>query len=292
MSVTTLRRVHDILKQTQQQPEYRAVLNVQDDCNAAIGLGVLVASKRHPEMNQRTYKGRDLHHQLSGPRTMQKRIDEVQRFGRWSRIAPAFSAGTGTYLSSQHELIDRCKFTEWDTWARGTYGKMVSQSAPAIMARNMSLPTVESDGDAPFVCATTYPNGATGISTEGRVTPENQWFEPRAKVTVEIKDATQPIGIAGHYRELVLKFAGSIEDVQRIWAQDLLATEAQDIRSQVKMDGNTLTIPGELIARIGTASASPRDLSAPGLVIRLDGEELPVAGSDASPKFKSVTGSE
>ena len=43
MSSTTLRRTHVILKQTQQQPRYRAVLNVQDDCNVAIGLGVQFA---------------------------------------------------------------------------------------------------------------------------------------------------------------------------------------------------------------------------------------------------------
>ena len=289
MSVTTLRRVHDILKQTQQQPEYRAILNVQDDCNAAIGLGVLVASKRHPEMNQRTYKGRDLHHQLSGPRAMQKRIDEAQRFGRWSRIAPAFPAGQGTYLSSEHELIDQCKFTEWDTWARNTYGKMVSQSAPAIIARNMPLPTVEPDGEAPFVCTTTYPNGPTGIATEGRVAPGNKWFEPRAKVTVKIKDASQPIGIAGHYKELVLKFDGPIENLKHVWAQDLLATEADDILSQVKIDGNSLSLPGKLIARIGTAAATPGDISAPAMVLRLEGDKLPVAGNDYTPKTKHVT---
>jgi hypothetical protein len=289
MSVTTLRRVHDILKQTQQQPEYRAILNVQDDCNAAIGLGVLIASKRHPEMNQRTYKGRDLHHQLSGPRLMQKRIDEAQRFGRWSRIAPAFPAGQGTYLSSNHELIDQCKFTEWDTWARNTYGKMVSQSAPAIMARNMPLPTVESDGEAPFVCATTYPNGPTGIATEGRVTPGKKWFEPRAKVTVKIKDANQPIGIAGHYKELVLKFAGPIENLKHVWAQDLLSTEAEDIRPHVKIVGHSLSLPGEIIDRIGTAAATPGDISAPALVLRLEGDKLSVAGDDYTPKTKPIT---
>ena len=65
MTATTLRRTHDILKQVQQQPEYRAVLNVQDDCNTAVGLGVLVASKRHPNMGERTYKGRDL--PVAGP---------------------------------------------------------------------------------------------------------------------------------------------------------------------------------------------------------------------------------
>jgi len=288
MSVTTLRRTHDILKQTQQQSKYRAVLNVQDDCNVAIGLGVLVASKRHPNMNERTLKGRDLHHQLSGPRLMQKRINEAERFGRWARIAPAFPAGEGTYLSSEHELIDRCEFTEWDTWAAQTYGKVVSQSAPAIMARNMPLPIVEAGGDHPFVCATTYPNAPTGIATEGRVKPEDRWFEPRAKVTVNIKDASQSIGIAGHYKELVLEFAGSLDGVKHVWAQDLLAEQAADIRGKVTIAGNTLSIPGELIDQIGTSAGDEGDISAPGMVIRLEGDSLPVAGDEFTPKVDPV----
>ncbi|BDS06884.1 hypothetical protein NT6N_19240 [Oceaniferula spumae] len=289
MTSTTLRRVHDILKQSQQQPQYRSILNVQDDCNTAIGLGVLVASKRHPNFNERTYKGRDLHHQLAGPRAMQKRIDEAQRFGRWSRLAPAFPAGEGSYLASENELIDRCQFTEYDTWAQNTYGKMVSQSAPAIMARNMPLAIVEIDGPAPFVCTTTYPNGATGIATEGRVSPENKWFEPRAKVTVKIKDAKQIIGIAGHYQELVLDFAGSLSGVKHVWAQDLLATEAKDIMSEVRIEGSRLILPGKLIDQIGTSAATPGDISAPGLVLRLEGENLPIAGEDFTPKTKPIT---
>ena len=87
----------------------------------AVGLGVLVASKRHPNMNERTYKGQDLHHQLSGPRLMQKRINEAERFGRWARVAPAFPAGEGTYLAADNELIDHCTYTPWDTWNGGTY---------------------------------------------------------------------------------------------------------------------------------------------------------------------------
>jgi len=65
MTVTTLRRTHDILKQTQGQPKYRSILNIQDDCNAAAVLGCLVASKRH----------------------MQGRMNEPERFGRWQRIS-------------------------------------------------------------------------------------------------------------------------------------------------------------------------------------------------------------
>ncbi len=283
MSSTTLRRTHDILKQVQQQPKYRAVLNVQDDCNVAVGLGVLVASKRHPNINERTYLGKDLHHQLSGPRMMQKRINEVERFGRWARIAPAFSAGGGVYLASEEELIDRCVFTEWDTWASATYGKMVSQSAPAVMARNMPLPIVESEGPAPFVCATTYPNGPTGIASEGRVSPENRWFEPRARVTVKIKDASQPIGIVGRYTELILELAGPIESVDHVWAQDLLAEEAEDILGKIKIDGKRLTIPGALIDRVGTSAGDEGDISVPGMVLRLAGQALPVAGDEFTP---------
>lgn len=286
MSATTLRRTHDILGQTQQQPEYRAVLNVQDDCNIAVGLGVLVASKRHPNMEERTLRGRDLHHQLSGPRCMQKRINEAERFGRWARIAPAFPAGEGTYFASDEELVDRCVFTEYDTWAENTYGKMVGQSAPAAMARNMPLPKVECDGPRPFVCVTTYPNGPTGIATEGRVSPENRWLEPRAKVTVQIKDASQPIGIVGRYRELLLEFAGSIEHVETVWAQDLLADLAVDITSKVVVSNNCLAIAGEVIDEVGTSAGDAGDISVPGMVLRLQGMDLPVAGDGFAPKAR------
>ncbi|WP_419195043.1 hypothetical protein [Novipirellula herctigrandis] len=289
MSVTTLRRTHDILKQTQQQPKYRAILNVQDDCNIAIGLGVLVASKRHPNINERTLQGRDLHHQLSGKRRMQRRINEAERFGRWARIAPAFPAGDGVYLSSDLELIDRCEFTPWDTWASNTYGKVVSQSAPAIMARNMPLPKVEIDGMPPYVCATTYPNGPTGIACEGRVSIDDQWFHPRAKVTVRIKDASQPIGIVGHYDRLVLEFADSIEDVRYVWAQDLLSDEAVDIKGKVRIDGAKLSIDGAFIDELGTFAGDKGDNSAPGMVLKLEGGTLPVADEDYTPQVSPVT---
>lgn len=289
MSVTTLRRAHDILQQTQQQPKYRAILNVQDDCNIAVGLGVSVASKRHPNMNERTYRGKDLHHQLSGKRCIQKRINEVERFGRWARIAPAFPCGEGIYLSSDNELIDRCRFTEWDTWNKATYGKIVSQSAPAIMARNMPLPRVEVEGKPPYVCATTYPNGPLGIATEGRVSEEDHWFHPRAKISVKVKDANQPIGIVGYYKQLDLEFAGSLDAVKHVWAQDLLADEAKDIKDSVLIKGNRLSIPGALIDYVGTSSGDQEDKSVPGLVLQLEGNSLPIAGNEFMTNTKVVS---
>ena len=218
---------------------------------------------------ERTYKGKDLHHQIRGKRMIQKRMNEIERFGRWQRIAPAFAAGVGSYKAADFDLIDRYRHTESDTWFKPCWGKMVHQSAPAVMARNMPLPKVVVEGDAPYVMASTYPNGPVAVATEGRVKPEDQWYHPCARVTVRIADAAQPIGVFGHYRELVLQFAESIEQAKNIWVQDLLADRATDITGKVKIRGGTLTIPGTLIDQIGTSAGDAGDISVPGLVLKI-----------------------
>lgn len=270
MSATTLRRTHDLLKLASNNPEYVSVLNLQDDCNAAAALGCLVASKRHPNFNERLYKGKDLHHQLNGKRHMQSRINEVERFGRWERIAPAFQVGRGTYVYSEKELVDYCSFDEYSTWNKATYGKTVYQSAPAIMARNLPLPRVEAEGEPPYVMATKYPNGSVCIATEGRVRPEDEWFYPRARVTVELDELVGKIGVFGYYKELVLVCPEDLSAVRHIWAQDLLADSSVDIKEKVQIKGNRLIIPGSLIQEIGLSAADDGDTSAPGMVIRIE----------------------
>ena len=273
VSTTTMRRTHDILKQTQQQPDkYIATLNLQDDPQVAAGLGCLISSKRHPNYMERTYKGEDMHHQIRGKRMIQRRMNEIERFGRWQRIAPAFAAGEGVYVFSDYDLVDSYPHTERDTWFKDCYGKVVYQSAPAIMARNMPLPKVTADGDAPYVMASVYPNGPMAIATEGRVRPDNQWFEPRAIITVQVQDAKQPIGVFGRYEQLLLEFADSLEGVKHVWGQDLLGDQATDIIGEVQIQGNTMTLSGALIDRIGTAEGDEGDISVPGMVIQLRGE--------------------
>ena len=147
---------------------------------------------------------------------------------------------------------------------------MVYQSAPAIMARNMPLPKVEVKGDAPYVMASRYPNGTVAVATEGRVKPEAQWYHPRAKVTITVKDVTQSIGIFGHYDELVIEFPEPLKGIKNVWAQDLLATGATDIKSKVKIKNNTLTISGKLIDQVGTSAGDEGDISVPGLVLKLE----------------------
>ncbi len=270
VSTSTMQRVGDILEQTQNQPEYIAILNIQDDPQVAAGMGCLIASKRHPNYMERTYNGEDFHHQIRGKRLIQKRMNEIERFGRWQRIAPAFSAGEGSFLASERQLIDSYPHTKSDTWFQPAYGKMVYQSAPAVMSRNLPLPTVEADGDAPYVMASTYPNGSTCVATEGRVKPEDQWFEPRARVTIQVANPRQPIGVFGRYESLTIEFEESIEGVSKIWAQDLLADSSIDIQSRVEISGNTITLEGSDIDRIGTGAGSDGDISVPGLVLQLE----------------------
>ena len=271
VSATTMQRVHDLLSQTAGRPQYRATLNIQDDCNVAAGLGLLVSVKRHPMKTPRMYKGKDFHLQIAGDRHVDQRLDELDRLARWQRIAPPMPAGYGTYFASDNFLVDSTLFTEADTWKTDTHGKMVRQSAPAIMARNIALPEVRSEGLAPYVMAAKFPDGTAAIATEGRVTPTETWVHPRADITLRELEPGQPIGVFGHYKSLTLIFKNDLPAGAAVYAQDLLSEEATDITKDIEVRGNTLLIPGALIDKIGTAAKSEGDLSAPGLVLKVAG---------------------
>ena len=56
---------------------------------------------------------------------------------------------------------------------------------------------------------------------------------------------------------------------RRVLAQDLAGHEAIDISSMVQVRGKNLHLPGDVIRQIGLHSATPGDISAPGLVIAI-----------------------
>ena len=269
VTTTTMQRVHDILTLTAGDARYSSILNVQDECNIAAAMGLLVAVKRHPMNTPRMYKGSDYHLQISGDRQVGKRLNEMDRFAVWQRIAPPMPAGYGSYHSSDEFMIDSIVFHENHTWYTPTYGKMVRQSAPAVMSRNITLPSVKADGEKPFVMASKFQDGVVCIATEGRVKPNKSWFHPRAEITVSELEAGQPIGVFGYYKTLTLEFTDDISKNAGVWAQDLLASEAVDISGRISIKGNTLTIQGDLIDEIGTSCNDEDDISAPGLVLRV-----------------------
>ena len=270
VTTTTLQRVHDILVQTAGHPEYRAYLNVQDDSNIAAALGLLIAAKRHPMHTPRMYKGRDFHLQIAGDRHVDQRLNELDRFAIWQRLAPPMPAGQGTYASSPHNLVDSIVFQENDTWLKRSHGNMVRQSAPAIMARNLPLPEVSATGLYPYVVAGKFENGAVAVTTEGRVTPDSSWIHPLASVTLSEVPVNKPVGIFGYYAALTLTFSEDLPANTKVFARDLLLEEPVDITDRVTIRNNQIQLDGTLIEEIGTMGGDPGDLSAPGLVLRVE----------------------
>ncbi len=268
VTTTTLQRVNDLLKETCGNNEYKAYLNIQDDCNVAAALGLLVAVKRHPMKTPRNYKGKDFHLQISGDRHVDKRLNEMDRLAMWQRIAPPMPAGYGAYFASKHTLIDSIVFDVSDTWYKPTHGKMVRQSAPAIMSRNIALPEVKFKDLAPYVMASKFPNGAVAIATEGRVMPDNSWIHPKAEILLKEVEIGKPIGIFGYYKSLTLEFAEPLPKQIKVYGQDLLSKKAIDITSKIDLEKNKIIIQGDLIEEIGTMYNDSEDISVPGMVIK------------------------
>lgn len=269
VSTVTLQRLHDVLSQSTGDTSNVALLNIQDDCNLAAALGCVVAAKRHPLNGSRLYHGEDFHHQINGDRHVDRRLDEMDRFVRWQRIAPPMPAGYGFYKASKRRLIDQHVYGPESTWMQETHGKLVTQSAPAVMARNIELPTVHSEGEPPYVVASKFPNGAVCVATEGRVSLDSSWRHPRADVTLAIGEVGKPIGIFGHYASLTFKIEKAFSDNTSVLAQDLLANTAEDITDRIKITDNAITIPGDLIDTLGVSAGTLGDISSPGIVLSI-----------------------
>lgn len=56
----------------------------------------------------------------------------------------------------------------------------------------------------------------------------------------------------------------------KVWGQDLLADQATEITGLIAMAENKLTIPGELIDKLGTLAGDQGDQSVPGMIIKIE----------------------
>ncbi len=263
---TTLDRVSEMLKGAEGHSEVHGLLNVEDEVYVAAAMGCTMGILRHPLKGMRPGKDTDLF--FNGPRQTKKRMDEVVRALRWQRIAPPFSPGLGSVKLSDEILTDSWIFERGQTWQNEIVGARVQQGAPACLARNISLPEVKAKGDKPFVFATRFPNGAVAIGAQERTQVGNGWYMPTCDVALSVADAPGPYGVFGYFDSLTLAFDNPLHD-RRVLAQDLAGNEAIDISSLVQVRGKSLYIPGNVIRRIGLHSATPGDLSAPGLVVAI-----------------------
>ena len=237
------------------------LLNGEDNLylNAALGMasGVMRSRCGGPYGNE-FQRSRPLRHCMA----------EIGRMLRWQRIAPAFRADACPVLVSDEILEDAHYIAPM--WYAPASDKVVTQRAPAALARGIALPAVNVEtGDKPFAVASRNPNGAIGVAALGRTSDEAHYHtNPTAQVTLDAGDLTGKIGVFGVYGSLTLTFHQSLEG-KAILAQDLLADEALDITNRVTIHENSITIPGELIREIGTSQNPAGDPSEPGLVLQI-----------------------
>jgi hypothetical protein len=261
---TTLDRLAAMLKGAEGHPEIKGLLNVEDEVYVAAAMGCTMGIMRHPLTGKRPGEDADLF--FNGPRQPKRRLDETVRALRWQRIAAPFSPGQGAVSIDEEILIDSWYFQRMQTWQTDLVGATVHQGAPARITRNLPLPEVKAKAEKPFVFATRFPNGAVAVAAQERTRVGEAWYMPGCDVTLSISDAPGPFGVFGHFDKLTMVFDKPLQE-KRIMAQDLAGDVAIDISNSVQVHGNRLHLPGEVIRAVGLQSATPGDLSAPGLVM-------------------------
>lgn len=268
---STLDRLAYYFNNTNPRIEGRGLLHCEDEVYMGAALGAVLGVMRFPA-TQSFIDSHPFFYFNSGERFLKsrnyyKKMAEVTRAINWQKIMPAFSVYESAFSMDKTILTDSWNFVKGETWDQGMVGKTISQGAPASVSRGILLPQVISDGLKPFVVASQDKNGSVAVATIGRTSHEKGYEVQKVDVKITIKHSLeQKIGIFGYYKNLTLVFDKSIAK-KAIWAQDLAASKAINITKQVKVQGNTITIPGSIIEKIGKMAQLESDLSEPGLVI-------------------------
>ena len=263
--ITGLARIAGLLATANGDKKAKAIINCEDLVTVGAALGCSYGIFRFPVTGKRSQGDPDIFN--AGPRQTKKRMDDVIRAVRWQRIAPPFSSGAEPVNIDTASLTDKMTIRKGETWDMHIPSPL-TQSAPARISRGLPLAKVKALGKVPFVIASKNPNGAVSIATLGRFSDAEGYTTPLADVFQEVGAIPKFIGVFGYYKILTLHFNATLKN-KRILAQDIAGDKASDITSKVTIKGNDLIITGDLIKQVGLNSASPGDVSDPGLVIAI-----------------------
>ena len=202
---------------------------------------------------------------------------EMNAVLRWQRLSPPFGAAEAEYRYSDEMITEKYEYPKNPVSWIPTAGHVIEETAPAVMVRGCSLPEVQPVGnEKPFVTASRNPRtGAYAISTIRRNIAPNTGVIVPAHVTWELQDSDSFVGIFGYFESLTLVYPHDLAQGWRIFAQNLMDDEAQEITGEVDIQGNRLTISGRVLMKIGVCNfAYPemggRKMSDPMLLIRIE----------------------
>lgn len=265
----TIQRVADLLPYKAQDGA-KGIINCEDEPYIAVGLGCAIGVMRHPFVGNLPDGRQDEVFPPVG-HNYKMCLDEVVRAVRWHRIAEPFAVD-GNCAIDTLRLTDAWELRENETWNRSRQvGTVLRESAPARISRGMPLPEVaDTTAARPFVLASCYPNKAIAVSAIGRGIG-HEYITREVAVTVEGSDWYAPVGLFGKFKEVTLVYPAPLASSEAVTvvAQDLAGDTPVDITAEVRIDGNRLTIPGEVISRVGLMNATEGDQSAPGMVLKV-----------------------
>lgn len=263
----TIQRVSNLLPY-QTKDGAKGIINCEDEPYIAVGLGCAIGIMRHPFAGNLPGGRQDEAFPPVG-HNYKKCLDEIVRAVRWHRIAEPFAVN-GDCAVDTVRLSDSWVLRENETWNKGRkIGSILSESAPARVSRGMSLPEVaDTTSSRPFILASTYPNGAVAVSAIGRAIGR-EYVTKEVSVTAEGRDWKAPVGLFGYFKDVTLAYPSSLPSQVKVLAQDLAGDTPVDVTADVMIKDNRMTIPGEVIRKVGLMNASEGDLSGPGLVLKV-----------------------
>ncbi len=260
------------------QEDCAGLINCEDETYIAAAGGFSMGIMRHPHSGAFIDGKAD----MSFPalhRNLKTKMYEVIRAVRWHRIAPAFAFDSKALAVDEKLLHDTWHLQnaseEIEAWWLTTplirdYIKdgVITKSAPARIARNCKLPEVCADenGNVPYVISSQNPNGAFSVATLGR-TMGRSYEIPRCTVSIDAGNA-DIIGVFGEYQSLVIET--SHQNIRAVLMQDLADDYAYDVTDSIILSEKSITVPGDLIHKIGTMTQPSEDTSEAGVLIKIE----------------------
>ncbi len=272
---TTFDRVATQLANGYTDGKELGLVNGEDEVHLCAAVGACFGVMRYPIGDEPAWSQPNIffgggEHAYTHSRPLRKMMDEVRHAVMWARIAPPFRVDASKTLLSDTILDDSWKFSQGDNWESWMNGTVLTQRATSAIARGTALPTVTQANSAeplPYVSVCRFPNGATAVGTYGRTTPEGGYRPAKARIAALAGKPEAPVGVFGVYDTLTLTFEGDLAG-KTLWAQSLMGTTpAKDITKSVKIEGKTLTLPGDLLKAIGKEGAT-EPYSEPALVLQ------------------------
>ena len=285
-AVTTLGRAACMLTlDCDMRSDCEGLINVGEEPYVAAALGCTMGIMSHPLLRGSIISlvPDDFENGISRRMTLKSEyhsFDNYQRALRWQRLAPATSFKKGETVHSSEWLEDSWTYEKepYPYTLNDIVGKTIRQTAPQIVARGTSLPEIVRIPShykkpyEPYVAASV--NSKTGVYTIATL-PRTidrvmNCTTPAADIVARVVNADKCFAVFGVYNSLTLEFDKNIEGM-RLFGGDMLLDEHGDITDLegVRIEGNTLTLDGELLSRLGLECAAFHDLSDPASVFKL-----------------------